>query len=129
MSREQISSRRQAEEMLIGKAQQDDAFRAELLANPRAAIERQLGVDFPPDMTFTVVEETGRSFYLVLPSKPASAALSDQELGAVTGGKMREEAAAAGITDGTSSWGKVEGMFGGGSQVNPAANQGQQQQH
>lgn len=126
MSREPISSRRQAEEMLIQKAQQDDAFRTELLANPRAAIERQLGVDFPADMKFTVVEETGRSFYLVLPPKSGSAALSEQELGSVTGGKINE-AAAAGVADGSSSWGKVEGMFGGGSQVNPANNQNQNQ--
>ena len=54
--------------MLISKAQHDSAFRSELLANPRGAIKRQLGIELPADMKITVVEENARSLFLVLPS-------------------------------------------------------------
>lgn len=86
MSNQQFSSRQQAEEMVIRKAQQDSAFRAELLANPAAAISRQLGLDLPSDLKITVVEENPRSLYLVLPAQSASAELSDQELAGIAAG-------------------------------------------
>ncbi len=93
MSAKQISTRREAEEMLISKAQHDSAFRSELLANPRGAIKRQLGIDLPADMKITVVEENARSLFLVLPSAARSNELSEQELAGVVGGKATQEAA------------------------------------
>ena len=61
MASVQITSRRQAEDMLISKAQQDESFRKELVANPRAAIGRQLGITLPAELDIKVVEETARS--------------------------------------------------------------------
>lgn len=86
-----MASRQQAEEMLIRKAQQDAAFRAELLANPRAAIKKQLGIDLPADLTITVVQEDARSLFLVLPPESGSGELSDQELASVAGGRKEND--------------------------------------
>jgi hypothetical protein len=85
MTTSRITSRHQADEILLAKAAQDAEFRRELLADPRAAIKAVLGVQLPADIQVTVLEETDRNLYLVLPAK-ASDELSDEELDQVTGG-------------------------------------------
>jgi hypothetical protein len=123
---QQFSSRQQAEEMVIDKAQRDSAFRAELLANPRAAIGRALGVDFPPDLKITVVEEDPRSLYLVLPAPSASKALAEQELAGVVGG-AGPRAEAEQLSGGANDAGKFSRPGAAELPSNPAI--GGQQQH
>ena len=77
-------SRQDFEREVIARAGADPAFRAELLADPRAAVKKAYGVDLPPSIELRVVEETPSVFYLVLPLQ--SAELTDEQLAAVAGG-------------------------------------------
>jgi len=78
------SSRQEFERDIIARARGDAAFRAELLADPRAAIKKTYGVELPPSIELRVVEETPSVFYLVLPLQGEE--LTDEQLAAVAGG-------------------------------------------
>ena len=69
---------------IIAKAWRDPVFKAELIANPAAALKAE-GIDVPAGMTVTVVENTDKQFHLVLPPKPTGE-LSDKDLDGVVGG-------------------------------------------
>jgi len=62
----------------------DEAFRGRLLADPKAAIRDELGVEIPEGFTIHVHEESASEAHLVLPA-PA-AALSEEELKMASGG-------------------------------------------
>ncbi|HYB00551.1 MAG TPA: NHLP leader peptide family RiPP precursor [Ktedonobacteraceae bacterium] len=75
--------------VIIEKASKDEAFREQLLNNPKAALERALGITFPREVTIQVHENTPTTLHLVLPvhSKEGNPRdLSDAELERVTGG-------------------------------------------
>ena len=69
---------------IIAEAWRDPAFKAELIANPAAALKAE-GIDVPAGMTVTVLENTDSQFHLVLPPVPTDE-LSDEALEAVAGG-------------------------------------------
>ena len=69
---------------IITKAWRDPAFKAELIANPAAALKAE-GIDMPAGMAVTVLENTEKHFNLVLPLVP-SGELSDEALDGVSGG-------------------------------------------
>ena len=70
---------------IVAKASKDKAFRAALLSNPNAAIEKELGIKLPQGVKIKVVEDSASQVHLVLP--PASdGALSDAQLKNVAGG-------------------------------------------
>ena len=73
------------EAKLRRRAATDSAFRQELLTDPRAAIERELGVSFPAGITIKAVEETPDTMYIVVPPM-VSGELSDADLDIVAGG-------------------------------------------
>jgi Nitrile hydratase, alpha chain len=82
-------SRAEMERRLIQRSLEDEEFRQRLLAEPRAAIEQELGSRLPESVEVRVVEESADTIYLVLPSRSADAQgseLSDRELDAVAGG-------------------------------------------
>lgn len=71
------------------KAREDDAFRAELLSNPRAAVEKLFGTELPPQITIKAVEEAPDTYIIAVPAKVlvgAGGELSDRDLEAVAGG-------------------------------------------
>jgi hypothetical protein len=71
------------------KAAEDDAFRAELLSNPRAAIEKLFNVELPAQITLKAIEEPADTYTVVVPAKVAAGKdgeLSDSDLEAVAGG-------------------------------------------
>ena len=70
---------------IIAKAWRDPAFKAELIANPAAALKAE-GIDVPAGMAVTVVENTDKLFHLVLPPVPTDE-LSEDDLEAVAGGR------------------------------------------
>jgi hypothetical protein len=69
---------------IIAKAWRDPVFKAELIANPAAALKAE-GINVPAGMTVTVVENTDKQFHLVLPPVPSDE-LSEEALDAVAGG-------------------------------------------
>jgi hypothetical protein len=83
------SSRAEVERRLIERSLEDESFRQALLADPRAALERELGTRLPESVEVRAVEETPEIIYLVLPSASRvgeGVELSDQELEQVAGG-------------------------------------------
>ena len=68
---------------LIDKAEDDIAFRSRLLAEPRAVVEEELGVDVPASVELRVHEDNRSAVHLVLPPEPK---LDMQELRTVSGG-------------------------------------------
>jgi hypothetical protein len=60
-------TRENFEAQIIAKAFKDEAFRQELLSNPKAVIKEALNISVPEDVEIKVVEETSKIFYLVLP--------------------------------------------------------------
>jgi hypothetical protein len=86
--RQADENRQRLETRVVGKALKDDTYRQELLANPRAAVEQELGMQLPSEMHIRVVEmETPNTLYIVLPpQQQASGELSDADLESVAGG-------------------------------------------
>jgi Nitrile hydratase, alpha chain len=85
--------RAEIERKLIERSLEDEAFRQRLLADPKAAIEQELGTRLPENIEVRAVEETPEIIYLVLPRRSAdvrAGELSDQELDAVSGGMSAE---------------------------------------
>jgi hypothetical protein len=81
--------RAEIERKLIERSLEDEAFRQKVLADPKAAIEQELGTRLPESIEVRAVEETPEIIYLVLPRRSAdvqAGELSDQELEAVSGG-------------------------------------------
>lgn len=83
MKREEFEAR------IVAKAQQDPAFYEALVKDPKGALERELreikaDLTFPEGLKVTVVEETPEQIFLRLPVR--ADILSEEELGAVSGG-------------------------------------------
>ena len=78
------------EAKLIEKAMADEAFKHELMSNPKAAIAKELGQELPAELEFEVLEQTPTKLYLVLPISESEASPSDElaeeQLEAVAGG-------------------------------------------
>jgi hypothetical protein len=82
--------------LLISKAMADEAFKIELISNPKTVIAREIGQEFPEGVEIEVLESTPKKLYLVLPLKVESEEiptdeLSDKELEAVAGGERERE--------------------------------------
>ncbi len=73
---------------LLSKAGEDSEFRARLLADPKDAIERELGVTLAEDQEIHVHEEAGSVTHLVLP--PMSGRTAEEREAARTGAASLE---------------------------------------
>lgn len=60
-----------AQNQLIQKAWEDQAFRERLLEDPKAAIRELLGIVIPDHIQLKTVQETPDQLYLVIPPAPA----------------------------------------------------------
>ncbi len=83
-SRLALKTRKDLEIHLITRALKDESFRAELIANPKAVIEQEIGSKLPDELEITVLEETADTIYMVLPCNPYEG-LSEEELQANLG--------------------------------------------
>ncbi len=54
-------------EWISSIALHNDAFRAQLLCQPKETLERELGLSFPPEVQLYVHEETATTIHLILP--------------------------------------------------------------
>ena len=68
---------------IIAKAQTEPEFRAQLVADPKAAIEEVIGSELPAAINIEVHEDSATSFHLVL---PPSGKLTEDELATVFAG-------------------------------------------
>ena len=84
-----MSEQKTLQEQIVARAMQDEAFRQELLSNPKAAVERGLGITLPQGTNIQVYEDTPDTVHIVLPMKVQSGEpreLSDAELEQAVGG-------------------------------------------
>ena len=90
MSEAASGGRADMERRIVQRSLEDESFSHRLLADPRAALEEELGTRLPEEVRVVALEETADTVYLVLPSRPTEAPradeLSDRELEAVAGG-------------------------------------------
>jgi len=78
--------RSQYSEQLIDRAERDPEFRKRLIDDPKAAVEEELGVDLPGELSIRVVQEQPGEAVLVLPGLSGSGALREEELAGAAGG-------------------------------------------
>ncbi|MCF4965703.1 NHLP leader peptide family RiPP precursor [Nostoc sp. CMAA1605] len=85
------TSQENLEAKIIARAWKNDAYRQELLENPKAVIAREFNVELPTEVSVQVLEETPTNLYFVLPMRPQFEAgeladISEEELAQVAGG-------------------------------------------
>jgi hypothetical protein len=71
---------------VVKKALTDPAFKAALLQDPKAAVEKAFGLKLPAGVSIKVVEDSASVVHLVLPPSPAKGPLPDSALSQVAGG-------------------------------------------
>ncbi|MEM7593394.1 MAG: NHLP leader peptide family RiPP precursor [Cyanobacteria bacterium P01_A01_bin.83] len=75
------------EARMIAKAWKDEAYKQELLANPKAVFEQEFGVELPEQVSVQVLEENATTLNFVLPMRPqVGSELSSEDLEAIAGG-------------------------------------------
>lgn len=84
---------------LIGRALKDESFRQELLADPKAVVEKEMGKlkegsKLPAALEVKVIEQPANALYLVLPT--LSDELSDEALDNVAAGGNCDQAGSIG---------------------------------
>jgi Nitrile hydratase, alpha chain len=76
-----------AADQIKARAVKDDAFRRDLIADPKGTIEREFGYSIPDSIELRVHEDSTSVVNIVLPPAPRSGEeLSERELEAVWGG-------------------------------------------
>ncbi|CAN7683204.1 NHLP leader peptide family RiPP precursor [Paenibacillus sp. LjRoot153] len=68
---------------IIQKAWEDEAFKQQLLANPKAALKQAFNITLPDDIKVKAVEETSTEFVLVIPTNPAKILVTSNAVEAV----------------------------------------------
>jgi hypothetical protein len=84
MSESAPPSRQDLEARVVARAWADEAFRARLKADPRAAVAEETGIKVPESIVVEVLEETPEKAFLVIPSNRM--AIADEDLEFAAGG-------------------------------------------
>jgi hypothetical protein len=81
-------SRNEIEAHLVAKTWKDNSFKQQLLANPKATIEQEFGVQLPEALNIRIMQENAETLYITLPTRPSvnEDELSEKELETVAGG-------------------------------------------
>jgi len=79
-----VKTRKNLEVHLITRALKDEEFNQELMANPKAVVEKELGTKLPNNMEYNVIQETETALYIVMPSNPYEG-LTEPELQDILG--------------------------------------------
>jgi hypothetical protein len=80
-------TRGQVQDLVTKFAMENPKYRAALLSDPKAIIERQLNVTLG-GVTIKAVSESANVAYVVVPHVPGEGELSDADLEKVAGGKQ-----------------------------------------
>ncbi|MBD2243789.1 NHLP leader peptide family RiPP precursor [Nostoc sp. FACHB-888] len=83
-------TRKDIETHIIAQTWKDEAYKQQLLNNPKSVIEREFGVQLPSEVKVQILEENPTTLYFVLPVRPNSSGseLSNEQLEAVAGGTV-----------------------------------------
>ncbi len=73
----------QMHDHLLAKSAQDPEFRQALIANPKEAIGKELGIEFADDVELHIHESDMKSLHLSL---PFDGEMTEEQLEAVAGG-------------------------------------------
>jgi hypothetical protein len=73
--------RRKTWGQLVARAWLDEGFKRRLLGEP-AAVLKEAGLEVPEGVQINMLENTDRLIHLVLPAKPATGDLSEEQLAA-----------------------------------------------
>lgn len=65
-----MDKRTEIQNKIIEKAMTDEAFKKELIANPKEALKKEFNIELPEDINVKVLEETEKQYYLVIPACP-----------------------------------------------------------
>ena len=65
------------QDWIISIAMHDQAFREELMSQPKETLERELGITFPQEVEIEMHEDTPTIIHLVLPLKPKTGSLME----------------------------------------------------
>lgn len=79
-----VKTRKDLEIHLITRALKDEDFRQDLVANPKAVIESELGAKLADELEINVLEETEDTLYMVLPCNPYEG-ISEEDLKTLMG--------------------------------------------
>jgi hypothetical protein len=82
-------TRNEIEAHIIAQAWKDDAYKQELISNPKVVFEKEFCIQLPAEVNVQVMQETSTNLYIVIPQLPrqvAEAELNEDELEAVAGG-------------------------------------------
>ncbi|MEG4394920.1 NHLP leader peptide family RiPP precursor [Microcoleus sp. BROC3] len=76
---------------IMKKALTEEAFKTQLLADPKSAIASAADIQLPDSLDIRVYEDTPTLKHLVVPANPADAELNDLELEAIAGGGTKQK--------------------------------------
>jgi hypothetical protein len=79
-------TRKDVEAHIIAQSWKDEAYKQEILSNSKTVIEREFGVQLPAEINVQVLEENPTTLYFVLPMRPISTELTEEQLETVAGG-------------------------------------------
>ena len=80
------------QDLICKLASENPEFRSALVNDPKSAIERQLNISLPEDVTVKAVVETADTAYVVVPHVAGEGELNDADLEKVAGGFLDKNA-------------------------------------
>ena len=70
---------------IVARAWSDETFKQQLISDPLTVLKEN-GIEVPPGVEVRILENTDKLFNFILPPKPVSGKLSDEQLDGVAGG-------------------------------------------
>ncbi len=71
---------------LVARAAEDAGFRAQLVADPKATVKQEFGIDVPDSVNISVHESNLNDLHLVLPPDGSAIELDEERLEAIAAG-------------------------------------------
>ena len=106
-------TRGQLWDKIVEQAQKNPKYYEMLMADPRGLMQKQLGTAIPESVNIQILEETGDTYYVVLPYFVREGAeLSDGDLESVAGGSDKGGGVAGALGGLGGIAGQVQGMAG-----------------